>query len=74
MKLTISEKEQILRIVNSPQLNFEETKQELTTVLPSVNKNQIEALTKVICEEINQKKRGKFSGITDLEGKKFKVR
>jgi len=72
-KLTNLEKEKILRIVNSPQLTFAETKQQLTTILPSLNEKQIEALAKVICEDIDQKKRGKFSEIFDLEGKKLKV-
>ncbi|CAI2199378.1 5847_t:CDS:1, partial [Funneliformis geosporum] len=67
MKLTAQEKNKILVIVNNPQLTFEETKQSLVAILPNANEQQIEALTKVICEAIGQSKRGQFSGITDLE-------
>lgn len=74
MKITELEKEKILKIVNSPQLTFAETKQELTNILPKLSEEEIINLTKVICEEIDQTKRGKFAGITDLQGKKFKVR
>lgn len=73
MKLTELEKNKILAIVNNPQLTFEETKQALTNILPQCSEPQIEALTQVICEQIDQNKRGKFSGITDLEGKKFNL-
>jgi hypothetical protein len=65
MKLTNQEKEKILRIVNNPQLTFEETKQELTIILPSANEQQIETLTKIICQDIDQKKRGQFTKIFD---------
>jgi hypothetical protein len=74
LKFTEKEKTEVLRIVNSPQLTFEQTKQELVVILPNANENQIETLTKVICQDIDQKKRGQFSGITDLEGKSFKTR
>jgi len=61
------------RETGKPLNPFEETKKELTNILPKLSEQQIETLIKVICEEIDQKKRGQFSEITDLEGKKFKV-
>ncbi|CAI2195550.1 3952_t:CDS:1, partial [Funneliformis geosporum] len=64
----------ILQIVNNPQLTVAQTKLELVNILPNLTQPQIEALTEVICHQIDQSKRGKFSGITDLEGKNFKVR
>lgn len=74
MELTNQEKAKILAIVNNPQLSFAETKQKIADICPFFNEEQVNALARVICEEIDQTKRGKLSGITDLEGKKWKVR
>ena len=73
MKLTETEKSAILAIVNNPQLSFAETKSELARNLLWANEKQIETLAQVICQEINQAKRGKFTEIFNLEGKKIKT-